>query len=131
MAKFQQWYATGRRKEAAARVFLRPGTGKVKINGREVEEYFRRATLKMVMEQPLHITESMGTFDMHITVAGGGLAGQASAVRMGISRALCTYNSDHRPALKRAGFLERDARAVERKKYGRAGARKRFQFSKR
>ena len=104
MAKFQQWYATGRRKEAAARVFLRPGTGKVKINGREVEEYFRRATLKMVMEQPLHITESMGTFDMHITVAGGGLAGQASAVRMGISRALCTYNSDHRPALKRAGL---------------------------
>ncbi len=131
MANAQRWYATGRRKEASARVFLKPGTGQVTVNKREADEYFRRATLLMVLNQPFEITESVGRYDVFATVRGGGLSGQAGAVKHGISRALAEGNPDLRGPLKRAGFLTRDPRTVERKKYGRPGARKRFQFSKR
>ncbi|HJN73088.1 MAG TPA: 30S ribosomal protein S9 [Myxococcota bacterium] len=126
-----QWYATGRRKEATARVFLRSGSGQINVNGKDLDDYFVRDTLKMILKQPLFLTESANDFDMHITVRGGGKSGQAGAIRHGISRALCVNNPDNRPALKKAGMLTRDARKVERKKCGRPGARKRFQFSKR
>ncbi|MCB9732293.1 MAG: 30S ribosomal protein S9 [Deltaproteobacteria bacterium] len=128
----QRVNATGRRKEASARVFLTPGSGKVTINRRESDEYFRRATLLMIINQPFQVTETEGKWDVWATVSGGGLSGQAEAVKHGISRALAAVSVEtHRPALKRSGFLTRDARVVERKKYGRPGARKRFQFSKR
>jgi small subunit ribosomal protein S9 len=121
----------GRRKEAVARVRLTPGTGNVTINGRPMDEYFGRETSKMILVEPLKLVDQMGKLDVAVTARGGGLSGQAGAIRHGISRALCELNSEFRPVLKKAGFLTRDARAVERKKYGRPGARKRFQFSKR
>ena len=126
-----QYYGTGRRKSAAARVFLRPGTGKFTVNDRSFEEYFASEMLKMVIRQPLVITETGEKFDIFVRVRGGGFTGQAGALRHGISRALVEYNPELRRKLKEAGFLTRDPRKVERKKYGQPGARKRFQFSKR
>jgi small subunit ribosomal protein S9 len=125
------FYATGRRKESTARVWIKPGNGAMMINGRDMEDYFGRETSKMVINQPLQVLEQMGKIDMTVNVRGGGLSGQAGAIRHGLSRALCRLNPEYRPAMKKAGFLTRDSRAVERKKYGRPGARKRFQFSKR
>jgi len=124
-------YATGRRKHAVARVWLQPGNGKVEINQRTLEEYFGRETSRMVFRQPLELTETTGRFDVFVNVAGGGLSGQADAIRHGISRALIKIDAALRPPLKKAGYLTRDARAKERKKYGQRGARARFQFSKR
>jgi small subunit ribosomal protein S9 len=121
----------GRRKESVARVRLVPGTGNVTINGRTMDEYFGRETSKMILIEPLKLVDQLGKVDVFVTANGGGLSGQAGAIRHGISRALCDLNAEFRPVLKKAGFLTRDARAVERKKYGRPGARKRFQFSKR
>ncbi len=127
----EQFYATGRRKEAVARVWLRPGSGKIVVNRRDVEVYFQRETLKMVIRAPFEVAEHENRWDVLVNVSGGGLSGQAGAVRHGITRALCAAAGDVRTALKKAGFVTRDARTVERKKYGRPGARKRFQFSKR
>jgi small subunit ribosomal protein S9 len=124
-------YATGRRKNAVARVWMAPGTGQIMVNQRPMEGYFGRATSRMVVKQPLELTETDGKFDIYINVDGGGLAGQADAIKHGISRALLQVNTEFRASLKRAGFLTRDSRAKERKKYGQPGARKRFQFSKR
>jgi small subunit ribosomal protein S9 len=125
------YYGTGRRKTAAARVYLRPGAGEVKVNGRTLDVYFPNEVLKMVIKQPLQLTETVERFDITVTVAGGGSAGQAGAIRHGISRALLGYNIELRDRLKSAGFLTRDPRKKERKKYGQKGARARFQFSKR
>ena len=125
------FYATGRRKEATARVWLKPGAGEVQVNGRAMADYFGRETSKMVINQPLEVVEQQGKLDITVNVVGGGLSGQAGAIRHGIARALCALNPEFRPALKKAGFLTRDARVVERKKYGQPGARRRFQFSKR
>ena len=127
----EQHYATGRRKEAVARVWLRPGSGKIVVNRRDVERYFPRETLKMILRQPLELTEQEGKWDILVNVRGGGLSGQAGAIRHGITRALMRADIGLRPTLKKAGFVTRDARRVERKKYGQPGARKRFQFSKR
>ena len=124
-------YATGRRKDAAARVWVKRGTGQMKINGRDVTEYFARPVLQMILAQPFETTERVGEFDVFASVKGGGLSGQAGAVRHGISRALTLFEPSLRPVLKAGGFLTRDSRAVERKKYGKAKARKSFQFSKR
>ena len=121
----------GRRKEAVARVRIAPGTGNITINGRPMDNYFGRETSKMILVEPLKIVDQMGKLDVFVNATGGGLSGQAGAIRHGISRALCELNPEFRPVLKKAGFMTRDARAVERKKYGRPGARKRFQFSKR
>jgi small subunit ribosomal protein S9 len=126
-----QYYGTGRRKTSTARVFLRPGTGVITVNHREFENFFPTAVLRTEIKQPLQLTDTADKFDVLATVAGGGIAGQAGAVRLGISRALIEYNLELRPTLKKEGLLTRDARAKERKKYGLAGARKRFQFSKR
>jgi len=126
-----QYYGTGRRKTSTARVFLRPGTGAVTINQRAFEAFFPTEALRMQIKTPLVITETADKFDILATVAGGGVSGQAGAVRLGIARVLVEYNGDLRKALKGEGLLTRDARAKERKKYGMAGARKRFQFSKR
>ena len=126
-----QYYATGRRKTSTARVFLRPGSGAIKVNRRTFEEFFPREALRMQIRTPLVLTETTDKFDVLATVAGGGVSGQAGAVRLGIARALVTYNLELRKKLKDEGMLTRDARAKERKKYGMAGARKRFQFSKR
>jgi small subunit ribosomal protein S9 len=126
-----QYYGTGRRKTSTARVFLRPGTGAVTINQRAFDAFFPTEALRMQIKTPLVITETADKFDILATVAGGGVSGQAGAVRLGIARALVEYNGDLRKALKGEGLLTRDARAKERKKYGMAGARKRFQFSKR
>ncbi len=131
MAETHKNYGTGRRKESVARVHLRPGSGVITINDRPLDNYFGRETAKMILRQPLDLVEQKDKLDVVVTVDGGGLSGQAGAIRHGISRALCAYNPDFRPVLKKAGFITRDARAVERKKYGRPGARKRFQFSKR
>ncbi len=125
------WYGTGRRKEATARVWIEPGEGVVVINGRTMDEYFGRETSKMILQQPLQLLEQAGKISLRVNVSGGGLSGQAGAIRHGLSRALVAYNPDFRPVLKKAGFLTRDPRAVERKKYGQPGARRRFQFSKR
>jgi small subunit ribosomal protein S9 len=125
------YYGTGRRKTAAARVYLRPGAGQLKVNGRTLDEYFPNEVLKMVIKQPLLLTETAEKFDIEVTVAGGGSAGQAGAIRHGISRALLEYNGELRDRLKSAGLLTRDPRKKERKKYGQKGARARFQFSKR
>ena len=125
------YIATGRRKNAVARVRMMPGTGKISVNGKELLEHFRRETLKMDIEQPLEVTANNGKFDFQISVEGGGLTGQAGAVRLGIARALILYSEDHRPVLRQSGFLTRDPREKERKKYGLAKARKRYQFSKR
>jgi small subunit ribosomal protein S9 len=126
-----QYYATGRRKESTARVFLRPGSGNIKINHREFNEYFPIETLRIQVKTPLLLTETAEQFDVLATVTGGGVSGQAGAIRLGIARALCEFNLELRSRLKKDGLLTRDARAKERKKYGMAGARKRFQFSKR
>lgn len=124
-------YATGKRKNAIARVWIKPGSGKITVNGREVETYFARPVLRMIINQPFDVTERGGQFDVVCTVKGGGLSGQAGAVRHGISKALTLYEPGLRPTLKKGGFLTRDSRVVERKKYGRAKARRSFQFSKR
>ena len=124
-------YATGKRKDAVARVWIKPGSGKVTVNGRDQSVYFARPVLRMMIEQPFGITERAQQFDVVATVAGGGLSGQAGAVRHGISKALTYFEPTLRPPLKAAGFLTRDPRVVERKKYGRAKARRSFQFSKR
>ena len=126
-----QHYGTGRRKEATARVYLRPGSGQITVNRRTFEDYFPNEALRMIIRQPLQLTETANRFDVLVNVDGGGVAGQAGAIRHGIARALLEFNSDLRTRLKRAGFVTRDPRAKERKKYGMAGARKRFQFSKR
>jgi len=125
------YLATGRRKNAIARVRMKPGKGEVKVNGKSLLEYFTRETLKMDIEQPLEVTETLGNFDFDINTNGGGLTGQAGAVRLGISRALLLYSEDYRSILRKSGFLTRDPREKERKKYGLAKARKRYQFSKR
>jgi len=126
-----QYYGTGRRKTSAARVFLRPGKGSITVNSREFDNYFPTEALRVQVKQPLLLTETADKFDILATVAGGGVAGQAGAVRLGITRALVEYNAELRGRLKKEGLLTRDSRAKERKKYGMAGARKRFQFSKR
>jgi small subunit ribosomal protein S9 len=129
--KFGRAYATGRRKDAVARVWLKPGSGKIVINQRDQEVYFARPTLRLVINQPFGITDRAGQFDVIATVKGGGLSGQAGAVLHGIAQALSRYEPTLRTTVKRAGFLTRDSRVVERKKYGKAKARKSFQFSKR
>jgi small subunit ribosomal protein S9 len=129
--KFGRAYATGRRKDAVARVWLKPGTGKITVNGRDQEVYFARPTLRLVINQPFDIAERRDQYDVVCTVSGGGLSGQAGAVKHGISQALTRFEPVLRAVVKRAGFLTRDPRVVERKKYGRAKARRSFQFSKR
>ena len=124
-------YATGKRKDAVARVWIKPGSGKVTVNGKEINLYFARPVLQMILRQPFQVAGVDGQFDVTATVKGGGLSGQAGAVKHGISKALQLYDPSLRPALKAAGFLTRDSRVVERKKYGKAKARKSFQFSKR
>ena len=126
-----QYYGTGRRKTSTARVYLRPGAGEVKINRKAFEQYFPNETLRMIIRQPLQLTETVNKFDILVNVDGGGPAGQAGAIRHGITRALMEFNADLRPTLKHAGLVTRDPRIKERKKYGQKGARKRFQFSKR
>ncbi len=126
-----QYYGTGRRKSATARVSLRPGSGNFKVNRNAIESYFKNETLRMIIRQPLQLTDTLAKFDVVVNVQGGGPAGQAGAVRHGISRALLEFNNELRKKLKRAGLLTRDPRGKERKKYGQKGARKRFQFSKR
>ena len=129
--KYGRAYATGRRKDAVARVWLKPGSGKIVVNGRDQEVYFARPTLRLVINQPFGITDRAGQYDIIATVKGGGLSGQAGAVLHGIAQALSRYEPTLRTTVKRAGFLTRDSRVVERKKYGKAKARKSFQFSKR
>ena len=126
-----QYYGTGRRKTSTARVYLRAGGGEFKINRKAFNQYFPNETLRMIIQQPMKLTETTTKFDVLINVRGGGPAGQAGAIRHGITRALLEYNADLRPALKQAGLITRDPRIKERKKYGQKGARKRFQFSKR
>ena len=124
-------YATGKRKNAIARVWIRPGTGKITVNGRDVTVYFARPVLRMILQQPLVVAKRQGQYDLTVSVAGGGLSGQAGAVRHGLSKALTAYEPELRAPLKREGFLTRDSRVVERKKYGKRKARRSFQFSKR
>ncbi|HVS01430.1 MAG TPA: 30S ribosomal protein S9 [Thermoanaerobaculia bacterium] len=131
MNETTQHYRTGRRKTATARVYLRPGGGNMLVNGRDLDTYFGNDVLKMVVRQPLQLTETVDKFDITVTVAGGGATGQAGAIRHGLSRALIEYDGELRERLKDAGFLTRDPRKKERKKYGQPKARKRFQFSKR
>jgi len=126
-----QYYGTGRRKTSTARVYLRPGGGEVQINRKAFDQYFPNETLRMIIRQPLQLTETVNKFDILVNVNGGGPAGQAGAIRHGITRALIEFNADLRPTLKHAGLVTRDPRIKERKKYGQKGARKRFQFSKR
>ncbi|CAK7192978.1 30S ribosomal protein S9 [Commensalibacter sp. Nvir] len=129
--QFGRSYATGRRKDAVARVWIKPGKGEIIVNGRTVDVYFARPVLRMLINQPFLVADRESQFDIYCTVSGGGLSGQAGAVRHGLSRALCHYEPELRGALKAAGFLTRDPRVVERKKYGKAKARRSFQFSKR
>ena len=131
IAAANQFYGTGRRKTSTARVFLRPGKGQITINKNPIEKSFPTETLRLIVRQPLVLTETLEQFDVLATTAGGGVSGQAGAVRLGIARALMEYNADLRSALRKAGLVTRDPRMKERKKYGMAGARKRFQFSKR
>lgn len=126
-----QYNATGRRKNAIAQIFLSPGTGNIIINKKPLNKYFPYETMKMIVQQPLNVVAVSGKYDITVRVKGGGFSGQAAAIRHGISRALVAANSDFRPKLKKEGLMTRDPRAVERKKYGQKGARKRFQFSKR
>ncbi|MBW1877919.1 MAG: 30S ribosomal protein S9 [Deltaproteobacteria bacterium] len=126
-----QYYGTGRRKRSTARVYLRPGNGRIVINKREIDTYFPREVLKTELKRPFYLTETEDSFDAYINVRGGGHTGQAGAIRLGIARALIEYNPELRVRLKKEGMLTRDARKVERKKYGQPGARRRFQFSKR
>ena len=127
----ERYYATGRRKTSVARVWLTPGEGNVTINKQSIDDYLKRETAKMIIRQPLELTETLGKFDIYVNVRGGGISGQAGAIKHGISRALLEVNPDFRPLLKKSGFLTRDSRVKERKKYGQPGARKRFQYSKR
>ena len=127
----EAYYGTGKRKTAVARTWLKPGKGSITINQRDVDDYFRRETAKMIVEQPLVLTDTYGSFDVNVNVSGGGISGQAAAVRHGITKALLQVNPEFRPILKRAGFVTRDPRVKERKKYGQKGARARFQYSKR
>ncbi len=127
----ERYYGTGKRKTCVARVWLKPGDGSVVINRKDADEYLARETLKMIIMQPFEVTETSGQFDVSVNVRGGGVSGQAGAIRHGISRALLNVSADYRKPLKKAGYLTRDAREVERKKYGQRGARARFQFSKR
>ena len=131
MPAIQKQYGTGKRKNAVARVWIKPGTGKFQINGRDGQVYFARPVLRMIIRQPFSLANRADQFDVFCTVTGGGLSGQAGAVRHGISKALTYYEPGLRPVLKQGGFLTRDSRVVERKKYGRAKARRSFQFSKR
>jgi small subunit ribosomal protein S9 len=131
MQQENTYYATGRRKNAIARTWIKPGSGEIVINNRPVEDYFPIETIRVDMIQPFKITNTFGSYDVKATVVGGGIAGQADAVRHGITRALVIVNPDYRLTLKRAGFIKRDPRVKERKKYGQKGARARFQFSKR
>ena len=131
MAQVEQFHAIGRRKEASARVFLRPGNGKIVVNGEVADDYFGRDTLMMILRQPLVATETSSAYDIVATTRGGGKSGQADAIKLGIARALQLAQPELRPSLKEGGFLTRDARVKERKKYGRRGARASFQFSKR
>jgi len=131
MADLVQYYGTGRRKTAVARVFLRPGSGEFKVNGRPIEQYFVTDTQRVAAKQPLVSTESAATFNVIANVSGGGVNGQADAVKLGIARALMQFNAELRKKLKSEGLVSRDSRGKERKKYGQKGARKRFQFSKR
>lgn len=124
-------YATGKRKNAIARVWIKPGSGKITVNGKDASAYFARPVLQMIISQPFDVTQRMGRFDVWCTVEGGGLSGQAGAVKHGMSKALCFFDPILRMPLKQAGFMTRDSRVVERKKYGQPKARKRFQFSKR
>lgn len=130
-ADTRRWYATGKRKTAIARVWIRPGTGQIEVNRKPFETYFTRETSQLLVRQAFEVSDQVGRFDVFATLAGGGNSAQASALRHGISRALLLYDATLRDRLKRAGFLTRDARRKERKKYGQPGARKRFQFSKR
>ncbi|QDK36556.1 30S ribosomal protein S9 [Bdellovibrio sp. NC01] len=125
------FYATGRRKTSSARVFLKPGKGQITINGKKSDDYLSRMQSRMVIVQPLDLLGQLGKFDAKITVSGGGESGQAGAIRLGITRALIAFNAEFKGTLKKAGFITRDPRMVERKKYGKAGARRRFQYSKR
>ena len=127
----ESYYATGKRKTSVARVWLKPGEGKITINKRSIDDYLKRETAKMVIRQPLELTETLGKYDIYVNVQGGGISGQAGAIKHGISRALLEVNPDFRALLKKSGFLTRDSRVKERKKYGQPGARKRFQYSKR
>ena len=127
----QKIYATGKRKTSIARVWMKPGTGEIVINKRPIDIFFGRETSKMVIRQPLELTDNMGKFDISVNVSGGGISGQAGAIKHGITKALLEVNPELRATLKQAGFITRDSRIKERKKYGRAGARKSFQFSKR
>ena len=129
--KFGRAYATGRRKDASARVWIKMGSGKITVNGVDVEKYFSRPVLRMIINQPFEVTNRVGQFDVTVTVSGGGLSGQAGAVRHGVSRCLDNFEPALHSALKKAGFLTRDPRVVERKKYGKAKARRSYQFSKR
>jgi small subunit ribosomal protein S9 len=129
--ELNRWYATGKRKSAIARVWIKPGKGDIFINGLPVAEYFTRPTSQIIIAQPFTLTETGGKFDVNVNVVGGGKSGQADAVKYGIAKALTRFSKDLRPVLKKAGFLTRDARIKERKKYGQKGARKRFQYSKR
>ncbi len=131
MTEITQTAATGKRKEAAARVLITEGTGRITVNGRDVDEYFRRPVLIMLIRQPLEVVDMVDRIDIAAYVKGGGLSGQAGAIRHGLSRALCSLDETLRTPLKRAGFMTRDSRAKERKKYGQPGARKRYQYSKR
>ena len=129
--KLGRAYATGKRKDAVARVWIKPGSGKIVVNDKPYESYFARPVLRMLVQQPLGITQRVGQYDLLVNVAGGGLSGQAGAVRHGLSKALTHFEPDLRPVLKKEGFLTRDSRVVERKKYGKKKARRSFQFSKR
>ena len=129
--KKNAFYSTGRRKTAVARVWMMPGTGRILINRRDIDNYFGRATSKMVVRQPLELTETVGRYDIFVNVQGGGLSGQAAAIRHGVTRSLMKINGSFRPGLKKVGYVTRDSRQKERKKYGQRGARARFQFSKR
>lgn len=131
MTSTEKFYATGKRKEAIAKVWLQSGEGKIIVNNKDLSAYFARDTSDMVVKQPLEITDTLGSYDVNATVLGGGLSGQAGALKLGISKALIQLDPNHRPVLKKAGFLTRDSRTVERKKYGQPGARKKYQFSKR
>ena len=127
----QEYYGTGKRKSSTARVFLTPGTGAITVNKRDLNQYFSNETQRTLVRYPLTLTDNVGKFDVRITVDGGGIVGQAGAIRLGITKALIEFNAELRARLKRAGLLTRDSRIKERKKYGQKGARKRFQFSKR
>ena len=131
MTDIPTYYATGKRKTSIARVFIRPGKGKITVNKVDLDDYFSRETAKMIIFQPLELTNTLGKFDISINVNGGGTSGQAGAIKHGITKALLEYDTGLRPVLKKAGFITRDSRIKERKKYGQKGARARFQFSKR